>query len=122
MQSPKASYTEPQAWEDEYGNWFYNFPGALQLAKALGRTLPDLNQLRMAIDTNPDNFRQNAGSRHDVGGKISGRGRFSDFWSSDDVDSDRAYNVYLGSGMTSSDWNKTHRLAGLSVRFIVDKK
>ena len=35
MQSPESSFTKPQAWEDEYGNWFYNFAGAIQLAKVL---------------------------------------------------------------------------------------
>ncbi len=120
--SPNASFTEPQAWEDEYGNWFYNFAGALQLAKALGRTLPNIDQLVAAINANPDNFRQSAGCRLGSDGKGYGRGKFSNFWSSSEDGSDFARCAYLGQGASSAGgpWNGRHH--GFSVRFIVDKK
>lgn len=117
-----ASYTEPQAWEDEKWNWFYNFAGAIQLAKALGRTLPSIDQLIAAINANPDSFRQSAGYRNGYDGKFYERGEFSDFWSSSEDGSDLAHYAYLEQGASSAGrgWNDRH--GGLSVRFIVDKK
>lgn len=122
MKSPNLSYTEPQAWEDEKWNWFYNFAGAIQLAKALGRTLPNIDQLIAAINANPDSFRQSAGYRSGLFGKFFGRGKFSNFWSSSEYGSNGAHYAYLKQGASSAsrDWDDRHD--GLSVRFIVDKK
>ena len=90
VNAKNASLTEPQAWEDEHGNWFYNFAGALQLAKALGRTLPNIYQLIASIDANPDNFRQYAGYRLSDG-RFTCMNKFSDFWSLSEHGSDAAY-------------------------------
>ena len=117
-----ASYTEPQAWEDEKWNWFYNFAGAIQLAKTLGRTLPNIDQLVAAINANPDNFRQSAGYRRGNDCEFYGRGKFSLFWSSSGYGSDSARYAYLKQGASSADGDWFHRRGGLSVRFIVDKK
>lgn len=48
----------------------------MQLAKVLGRTLPNIDQLVAAINANPDNFRQGAAYCNGVFSE------FSDFWSS----------------------------------------
>ena len=122
MKSPNASLTEPQAWEDEKWSWFYNFAGAIQLAKSLGRTLPNIDQLVAAINANPDNFRQNVGYRFGGYGKFYGRGEFSDFWSSSEDGSNYAHYAYLEQGASSAGRNWDYRHRGLSVRFIVDKK
>lgn len=47
-----ASGTTPQAWFHN-GNWFYNYPGALQEAKALGKRLPTIEELRKYINSIP---------------------------------------------------------------------
>lgn len=121
MGSPAASFTEPQAWEDGYGNWFYNFAGALQLAKSLGRTLPNINQLVAAINANPDNFRQSVGSRRGDG-NFWDRGLFSNFWSSSGLGSNDAHYACLQQGASSADRQTKYSCVGFSVRFIVDKK
>jgi hypothetical protein len=122
MQSPDASDIEPQAWEDEHGNWFYNFAGALQLAKALGRILPNIDQLVATINANPDSFRQNAGQRDGHDGKFGGDGRFSNFWSSSEDGSNRARDAYLDEDASSAVALRSYRNHGFSVRFIVDKQ
>lgn len=48
----------PHAYEDENWDWTYNYPGALQLARILGRTLPNIQQLMMSINAKPNRFRQ----------------------------------------------------------------
>ena len=102
--NPKnASKTEAQAWEDKYGNWFYNFPGALKLAQLLGRTLPDINQLTAAINANPDNFRQNAGYRRGFIDEFIELGHTSLFWSSSVHSSGNIYNQRLRRGESIAD-------------------
>lgn len=120
--SPNASFTEPQAWEDEHGNWFYNFAGALRLAKALGRTLPNIDQLVAAINANPDNFHQSAGYRGGDDGEFYERGKFSNFWSLSEDGSDGALYACLKKEDFSAFRNRFYRHLGLSVRFIADKK
>lgn len=122
MKSPKASYTKPQAWEDEHGNWFYNFAGAIQLAKALGRTLPNPDQLIAAINANPDNFRQSIGFRSGFADGFYERGEFSSFWSSLADGTNGAYYAYLLEGASYAGGSCHYCHDGLSVRFIVDKK
>ena len=115
-----ASFTEPQAWEDAEWNWFYNFAGAIQLAKVLGRILPSIEQLIVSINTTPDNFHQNVGYRYGNDGKFYGRGKFSFFWSSSEFGYYGAYSAYLDPGTFSSkDWGS--RRDGMSVRFIMNK-
>jgi hypothetical protein len=116
------SFTEPQAWEDEYGNWFYNFAGAMKLAWLLGRTLPNIDQLIAAINVNPDNFRQSVVYRVEVEGEFYELDRFSFFWSSSENGSIRAYFARLQQGVSSAGRNWCTRRHGLSVRFIVDKR
>ena len=115
-----ASFTEPQAWEDAEWNWFYNFAGAIQLAKVLGRILLSIEQLIVSINTTPDKFHQNAGYRYGNDGKFYGCGKFSFFWSSSEFGYYGAYSAYLDFGTFSSkDWGS--RCDGISVRFIVNK-
>lgn len=118
MKSPKASYTEPQAWEDEHGNWFYNFAGAIQLAKALGRTLPNIDQLVAAINANPDNFRQSAGYRRGGDGGFIECGEFSGFWALSDVSEEDSVHIgYLTSRKSTASRLVFGRQYGFPVRF-----
>jgi hypothetical protein len=93
MKSPDASFTEPQAWEDEHGNWFYNWPGAKQLEKFLGRILPSDDQLITAANANPDNFSKYTRTREWDNGKICGS--ISGFWSSNAAFGDYAYCIVI---------------------------
>ena len=118
---------EPCAWKDSSWNWFYNFAGAIKLAKVLERTLPSIDQLMIAMHTNPDNFRQNAGYLHNQSiGKICEQNEASYFWSSTDFWSKKpahtyvAHYAFLNQGDSSGKfmvWTVTH---GCSVRFIED--
>lgn len=121
MTSPKASLTEPQAWQDEFGNWFYNFAGAIQLEKVLGRTLPSISQLLASIKANPDKFRKRAGFRSVLDSRFHEGGEISLLWSSSD-DGKGAYYAYLKKGYHSAYEEWIPRNFGLAVRFIVDKK
>ena len=121
INAKKASNIQPQAWEDKHGNWFYNFAGAIMLAQVLKRTLPSEDQLVVAINANPDNFRQYAGSRYS-NGKFYQHGQFSDFWSSSEKSRLHAYCVSLGQGHSSAGRSWTNRRDGLSIRFIASKK
>lgn len=120
---PNASSIEPQAWENQYGNWFYNWHGAMRLAQVLGRTLPTISQLFSAIRSQPDSFRKNAGYRNQsIISQFKKHDECSYFWSSSKNAEESAKYAYLD--------QKTH-LPGrfyanyrrwFSIRFIVDKK
>ncbi len=118
----KTSLTEPQAWEDAYWNWFYNFAGAIQLAKTLGRTLPNIDQLIATINKKPRNFRQSAGHRDGYDGEFDPPGQFSIIWSSSEEGSDAALCASLKHWGSSAGRLRLGRRDGLSVRLIVDKK
>lgn len=123
---PYTSRTEPQAFEDDKWYWCYNHPGAVQLAKILGRTLPDTNQLVIAIDANPDNFRQNGSlyqGAHIFWVKTSFCSKNSSIFlsSSEELWGD-PYSVSLDNDSLSARIVfSTHR-STWSIRFIVDKK
>lgn len=126
MDSPISSISEPQAWEDDHGNWFYNFAGALQLGKFLWRTLPNFDQFVATIKANPDNFSKSTGTRNWENGSFYGYDKLADFWTSVE---DGANDAYFAS-FSLDNYNRIDvggrgerdRNDGLFVRFIVDKK
>ncbi len=122
INAEKASNTQPQAWEDEHGNWFYNFAGALRLAEVLRRTLPSIDQLFTAVNANPGAFGQYAGYRNGNDGKHYEREQFSRFWSASDLGARHAQYVCLKNHTSSAKKYKSRQSYGYSVRFIVDKK
>ncbi len=115
------SVYEPQAWVDDFWNWFYNFSAALRLEKILWRRLPNIQELIKMIHDNPDNFRQNAGYRIGNDGEFFERGHFSTFWSGSTAIFGGAYCAYLKneSVVAGKSWSLKNR--GLSLRFIIDQ-